>query len=287
MKGSPPARPTGHSINPGDLYCEIQGDGPPVVLIHGFGEHLYCWRSLVPRLAAAHQVFALDLNGFGLSPKPRDDSYSLDDQAELVCGFVQHHGLRQPTLIGHSMGGGVALLTAMKLQERGNPAAALVLVDSIAFPQPLPLFIKLLTIPVINWLGTRLIPPEVQVRIALRAVYFDDSKITEAAVRAYAEPLRQPGGRHALIATARRIVPENVDELVRRYAELNSPALILWGRQDALVPLPIAERLHRALEGSELKVIEECGHAPLEEKPEEAAPLVLDFLRRNSPVAGA
>jgi len=109
--------------------------------------------------------------------------------------------------------------------------------------------------------------------------YYDPNKITAEQIAAYAAPLSEPGARHAFLETAQQLVPANFDELVAKYKDIKMPTLIIWGRQDRIIPLKVGELLDRDIPNSTLKVIDECGHAPQEEKPDETIALVLDFLK--------
>ncbi len=93
------------------------GQGPPVILLHGFGASAYSWRFLGPALAKDHRVFTLDLKGYGLSDKPEDGKYAVSDQADLVAAFIRTRDLHDLVVMGHSMGGGVTLMTYFTVAE--------------------------------------------------------------------------------------------------------------------------------------------------------------------------
>jgi len=262
-----------------ELYTEQSGTGDPVVLIHGFGNSTYTWRHIVPALARDHQVIAIDLKGFGKSPKPSDDCYSIYEQARLVRDYVVNNNLRNVTLVGHSYGGGVALIATLFLVDESPPRQrALVLIDSIAYPQELPSFIRLLTTPVLGPLLLNLVPPETQVREVMEDVFYDDTLISADAVKIYAEGLQTAAGRVATLATAKQILPTDLLELVELYPRIRIPTLIVWGRHDAIIPLSVGERLNAAIPGSSMVVIEGSGHAPQEEHPEALLPILQPFL---------
>lgn len=266
--------------SPPGLYCEIQGAGPPIILLHGFGANTYTWRHLAPALSSRYRLLLFDLKGFGASPKPRDGRYSIGDQAELIIQYILKNDLRQVTLAGHSMGGGVALQTALKLMEtQPGRLSRLILIDSVSYPQKLPKFVAVLRMPVLSSVALYLVPDTLKVRKILELAYFDQTKITDADVTAYAAPLADDGGKYALRQTARQILPENMEEVVSQYPRIEVPTLIIWGRQDRIIPLENGERLHRALKNSRLVIIEDCGHNPHEEKPEEVIRAVTGFLR--------
>jgi pimeloyl-ACP methyl ester carboxylesterase len=261
------------------LYIEEQGKGAPVLLIHGFGASTYTWRHVAPELAKTHRVIAVDLKGFGQSDKPFDSRYSVFDQAELLAQLIVDKDLRNLTLVGHSFGGGIALLLALEANERlEGRITKLVLLDSIAYPQNIPVFFRLLDVPLVSRLGVSMIPPSVQTRVALRIAYFDDSKIDQDEVDAYAAPLRTAAGKHAIIYSARQIVPDGLAEISERYKTIELPTLILWCDHDRIVPLEVGLKLRRTLPNSTLRLVEDCGHMPQEEQPESTLKLLQGFL---------
>src|SRR6185295_12299080 len=99
------------------LHCETFGAGPPIVCLHGFGLSSYTWREMRGTLTAAHTMHAFDLKGFGKSPKPRDGRYAVSDQTAAVIGCIDALQLSDIVLVGHSLGGGVALVTALELMR--------------------------------------------------------------------------------------------------------------------------------------------------------------------------
>src|SRR5688500_5260558 len=107
----------GRSTTKTELHHETYGDGDPVLCLHGLGACLYTWRNLVEPLSQNHKLILVDLKGCGDSPKPRDGRYSVQDQSELIYRFIQHHDLKNLTLIGSSYGGAVALMLATMLCE--------------------------------------------------------------------------------------------------------------------------------------------------------------------------
>jgi pimeloyl-ACP methyl ester carboxylesterase len=130
-------------------------------------------------------------------------------------------------------------------------------------------------------LSVYLTPSALLTRMALETSYFDGSRITDARVRAYAGPLASPGARRALLATAREILPADIDDLTARYPQITVPALIVWGRHDRVVPLTTGERLSRAMPKARLIVFERCGHIPMEECPTETLAAVRAFLESS------
>jgi pimeloyl-ACP methyl ester carboxylesterase len=264
---------------PVQLYYEDVGKGSPVLLIHGFGTSTYTWRYIAPELARTHRVIAVDLKGFGQSDKPFDERYSVVDQAELITQLIEDLDLRDLTLVGHSYGGGISLLLALEANQRlSGRIARIALLDSIAYPQNIPVFFQMLSTPLLSHLGVRMVPPSAQVRVALQIAYLDNDKIDDSDVEVYSAPLKTAAGKHAIIQSARQIVPEDIEQLSERYRSITLPTLILWCDHDRIVPIEVALKLRRTLPNSTLRIVEECGHMPQEEQPERTLGLLQGFL---------
>ena len=262
------------------LHYEVYGSGDPVLCLHGLGASTHSFREFREPLSKQHRLFLLDFKGFGASPKPKDTHYSITEHADMVCQFIAEHDLHDLTLVGNSFGGAVSLLVAIRLcAETPQRLQKLILIDSAGYNQNLPLHLKLMRTPVLGWLLLHLLPPKVSALFVLKNSYYDNSKITQEQVDAYARPIAAPGGRHAVHQTARQIIPSNIDELIAKYPTIKVPTLILWGKQDDIIPLLIGEKLNAAIPGSKLITIDRAAHIPQEETPEAVVPLVLNFLR--------
>jgi len=250
------------------------------LLLHGYGGSSFSWRTWVPALAARGRVLLVDMKGFGRAPKPADGRYAPADLADLVLRFIELRDLRRLTLVGHSLGGGVALYVTLGLHDRGDDRrlVRLVLVASAAYAQRLPPFVTLGRHPVLSSLLMRVLGPRFVVGQALRSIVFDRGTISNDQIRGYAAPLGTRQARVALWTAARQILPPDLDHLTTRYPELKVPTLLLWGRHDPAVPLWVGQRLSRTLPRSTLRVLERCGHLPVEERPEESLAALLDFL---------
>jgi pimeloyl-ACP methyl ester carboxylesterase len=279
--GQEPFSRLGPPDAPVRLFTAERGEGPPVLLIHGFGTNTFTWRHVAPDLARDHKVIAVDLKGFGQSDKPFDERYSAQDQAELLTQLILDRDLKDLTLVGHSYGGGVALLLALEADARlKGRIAKLVLLDTIAYPQEIPVFFKLLDTPVVSQVGVRMAPTDFQIRMALRIAYYDNSKIGQDEIEAYAAPMKTAAGKHAIIHSARQIMPPDAEAIAARYSSIQLPTLILWCDHDRIVPLDIGLKLRRELPNSSLRLISECGHLPQEEQPEATMLQIREFLGR-------
>jgi len=237
------------------------------------------WRHWTPKLGRRGHVVAVDLKGFGRAPRPDDDRYAPEDQAGLVVRLVARDDLRNLTLVGHSLGGGIALLVALALQGKGvDRLRRLVLVAGAAYDQRLPPFAKLAAYPRVSALAFRALGPRRVVRAVLRSVVHDRARVDAEQVRGYADPLSPPDAVRALITAARQIRPTDLDRLTARYPHLAVPTLLLWGGQDRVVPPWVGQRLERDLPDARLHVFDRCGHLLAEELPDESWDVLESFL---------
>jgi pimeloyl-ACP methyl ester carboxylesterase len=258
------------------------GNGDPVLCVHGLGANIFTWRHFVAPFSKQNKLILVDLRGFGSSPKPADNHYSIEQHADDIYRIILNDDLKKLTLIGNSLGGAIALLVALRLCEQ-EPArlSRLVLIDAGAYKEYLPGYLKLMR----TFLGKLIVyltPSKLAAKFVLKASYYDKNKITPEQVKAYADPIASEGGRHALLETARQCVPANSDEVISKLNRITVPTLILWGKDDAVIPLKVGELLDQALPDSKLEVIEQCGHIPQEEKPEETISSISSFI--NAPI---
>jgi pimeloyl-ACP methyl ester carboxylesterase len=269
------------------LHVETRGPAPgegvdTFVLLHGYGGSSFSWRAWAPALARRGHVVLVDLKGFGSAPKPDDDAYAPGDHAELVHRLILQRDLRRVTLVGHSLGGGVALLTALRLLDDGaHRLQRLVVVAGACLPQRLPPFVALARWPFFPSFLMRVLGARRVVRHVLRSIVHDRTQITRSQVEGYADPLSTREARRALIATALRITPPDMVQVAARYPELDVPALLLWGRQDRVVPLEVGRRLAQLLPRAELVILEACGHLPAEERVDESLEKLEAFLETH------
>ena len=263
---------------PTALYVEEAGQGPPVILLHGLGGSIFTWRHIVPELARNHRVFALDLKGFGKSDKPFDGNYSAADQAALVSAFISKRGLSGVTLVGHSFGGLVVLLTSRELAREPGTIARLVVMASPALRQNLAEEAQFFRVPGLPYVAMALTPPDLMTRMLLKLVSAPGRSIPESDIRGYAAPYYDLGSRHAFIATAQWLLDANGSQTGAAYRAIAQPTLIVWCRRDRIVPLATGRRLARVLPNAQLAVLSKCNHLPQDEVPRALLSTLLPFL---------
>jgi pimeloyl-ACP methyl ester carboxylesterase len=238
------------------------GQGSPVILLHGLGANAGIWMANINALSAHYHVIVPDQIGFGHSDKPLID-YRIATFVDFLYGFMQSQKIAKATLVGNSLGGWIAVEFAIQHPEM---VEKLVLVDA-------------------GGLSFESAPPTVNLNPAslddtkkvLGIVFYNQAMVSDPAIAAvFARHLKDNDGY-----TIRRFLDGLVTTDQREDAKLSSvhaPTLVLWGADDALLPLSMGERFHAGISGSKLVAIKECGHIPQLEKPEEFNRLLLDFL---------
>lgn len=266
------------------LYCETYGSGDPIIFIHGLGASLYTWRNMKAPLEANNKLFLVDLKGFGQSPKPRDNRYSLYDQADLIYQLILEHDLKNLTVVGNSYGGAVSLVVSIRLcAENPNRLSKLILIDSAGYDELIPWFVHLLRTPVLGWLVVHLSSNKKLAKTVLDESYYNDNLITAAQIAAYAAPLGMKNGKYALLKTAKQAIPKDFKKLIAKYPTISVPTLLIWGDKDKVIPIKIGQKLDAAIPCSKLTTIADTGHCPQEETPIPTIDLVKDFLKNSIP----
>lgn len=269
------------------MHYRDQGEGPVLLLIHGFSASLHTWEPWVERLATGesrigdYRLISIDLPGHGLTRAPAGYRASVEAYRDIVSEFARSQNLNRFALAGSSMGGNVAWEYALAHPEQID---ALVLVDASGwqetraeFAEDPPVF-KLLRNPVLGPLlrdldNTRLI------RQGLQSSFGDASLVDDAMVTRYSDLSRAPGHRDILLQMTLGFRSRNY-ATAERLAALTMPVLILSGDQDRLVPVEHARQFHDAIPGSQIVEFPGVGHIPQEEAADASAMAVHEFLHR-------
>jgi pimeloyl-ACP methyl ester carboxylesterase len=253
-----------------------QGEGPPVVLIHGFASALETWRGVVPELAKKHRVIALDLKGFGWSSRPEGD-YSPQAEAELVLALLEQRNVHSAAVVAHSWGSSVALAMALLAPER---VTRLALYDAWVYEEQLPTaFLWARASGVGEVLFDAFYSERADEKIA-RAFYDPRKYVTERFVEDVERALDRPGTTAAALAAVRA---QRYAEMQKEYATVKQPTLLLWGREDEVTLLPYGERLARELPHAHLVVYPRCGHFPMIEAADASNEELAKFLDEAAP----
>jgi len=271
-----------------DLFIDVKGvrvrywsageKGSAVVLVHGLGGYIENWVYNIGPLAEAHRVYAVDLPGFGQSdkkPPPRD----LFVLVRFIRDFMEALGIEKASLVGNSLGGGLALAVAAEYPER---VEKLVLADNAGMGREVITDFNYCSLPL---LGELLIRPSRKASAQLwDKIVYDASKLAPEIKDLGYRYASAPGAKKAMLAALRAGVnicgqkQKLVRELLGRLNTLKAPTLVVWGRQDRIIPVSHARIAAGKIPGARLELFDACGHMPMLEYPEKFNRLVLDFL---------
>ena len=263
------------------IHFRDRGAGNPIVFIHGFGASLDTWRYLEDGLKNDYRIVSLDLKGHGYSERALDDRYSLQDHAAVVLGLIDHLKLDKVVLVGNSLGCAVALMAALRAQQESTATVfAMVLIAASLDGDNLPFYLRVLRVPVFGSVAAKLTPATFGTRLILKRAYYDDEKVTDSLIELYAKYQRIPGTEHALITTARQMIPADISGLREALKKLEIPTLNIIGKHDQIISRESAEGVCQILPRCKNVTIGEAGHVPHEEKPQEVISLLKDFVSK-------
>lgn len=249
-------------------------DSLPIVLIHGTGASLHTFEGWAQALKARKRVIRMDLPAFGLTGPFPDRDYAMGNYTAFLDAFLDARGIGRCILAGNSLGGAIAWQYTAEKPER---VEKLILIDAAGYPSAAksePLAFTLARLPVLNKILT-FITPRAAVRASLENVYADPSKVSDELVALYFDLSLRAGNRQALVDRINTPYDGSKLPLLR---SIQQPTLILWGAEDLLIPVEMAQRFHQDLPHSTLVILEDLGHVPMEESPAESLAPILAFL---------
>jgi pimeloyl-ACP methyl ester carboxylesterase len=246
-----------------DIHYTVAGHGSSTLLIHGLGGFAESWRDTAAALASHGRVIALDLPGFGQSPKPRR-AYTLDFFSQAVGGLLGALGIERVRLVGHSLGGGVAAAFALAHPERVE-RLALISATIPGFPIQPSLVYRLMVLPGIGEVISSLVTPGI-CTVALRRCLVRPCPDDVAFFVEHQYATRTtPDGRAAYLATLRAMRREfaRQGEAWRgAFADWRRPTLVIHGRQDPVVPIAHAMAASKGMPHADARWLDHCGHFP-------------------------
>jgi pimeloyl-ACP methyl ester carboxylesterase len=256
-----------------DLHYVDAGDGPPLLLLHGLGGSTFGFRYLIPLLSPRFRVLAVDLKGFGYSERPPSGDYSLTAQARLVKDLMDALNIERAAVLGHSLGGAVAMHLAVAFPER---VERLILVSSASDRETrrgvrgaglLRLFLPVVGAFTLQnrWFRER----------SLRSGCYDPAYITPEVMEGYLRPSRIRG----YIRSLGKLMVDRKNDPPLDPSAIRQPTLIIWGEGDRWLPPSRGRALQEFIPDSRLVIVERAGHLVLEEQPEESARTISDFLQ--------
>jgi pimeloyl-ACP methyl ester carboxylesterase len=245
-------------------YADL-GSGEPVLLIHGLGGSIESWTNNIEELAKVLRVVAIDLPGFGQSDKPKI-SYTIKFYRDFIVDFLKQLQIERTSIVGSSLGGHVAAETAIshpalvKKLVLVSPAGALP--RSFKGSPALRRYVKVLEAKSVQ-----------DVKKALYAI--DNKPVDDSYAKAVLEKISMSGAKEAFLSALRGSA--RAPRLTNRLHKIKAPTLLLWGKEDIMIPIKYAEPFVK-MKNCRIVMLEECGHRPHAERPELFNRIVADFL---------
>lgn len=272
----------GHRVS----YC-VGGSGPLLVLVHGIAGSCATWQEVAPGLAAHYTVVTPDLLGHGQSAKPRTD-YSLGAHASALRDLLGTLGYERGTMLGHSLGGGVAMQFAYQFPER---CERLVLVSSGGLGHELHLLLRAAALPGAEWVLPVLCSKGLRgtvdaiARFLGRVARVRVGPDLEEIWRSFAS-LSDADACQAFIHTVRTVIDfhgQRASAIDRLYLATGLPTLIIWGKCDPLIPVAHAYAAHAHIPESRLEIFPDAGHFPYRDDPQRFVRVLVDFIESTAP----
>ena len=269
------------------VVYRIAGEGPPVVLIHGMLNSSSHWRAVAVSLAGEHTVIAPDLIGHGDSAAPRGD-YSLGAHAASIRDLLAAIGVDRASVVGHSLGGGVAMQFFYQFPQR---VERLVLISSGGLGHEVSPLLRSAALPGVSALLSATLRPRLVAGLAgagsrLRERGVENTGVQLQAIARALRPLESAGARSAFLHTLRSVIDihgQRVSATDRLGLLEHVPTMIVWGERDRTIPIEHGRLAHEAIRGSVFATLPRAAHFPHLEDPDGLAALLAQFLSATQP----
>jgi pimeloyl-ACP methyl ester carboxylesterase len=270
------------------LEYRTAGEGPVILLVHGITSDSSIWERVMPGLARTQTVIAPDLPGHGRSDKPKGD-YSLGAHACCLRDLLLGLGHQHATLVGHSLGGGIAMQFSYQFPDLCD---RLVLVDSGGLGREVSVLLRAASLPGSEFVlpvlaASRLLDAGARVGGLLDRVGLKLGTDLEQMARGHTT-LSDAASRSAFLHTLRAVVDpsgQRIDATNRLYLAELLPLLLIWGERDSIIPVSHARAAHARLPSSRLEVLGRSGHFPQLDEPECFLEVLLDFIEETEPAS--
>lgn len=254
------------------VHYRIDGEGTPLLLVHGTAASLHTWEAWTAILKEDFKVISLDIPAYGLTGPNNDGVYSLEFYAKFLDTFVSRIGIDSFHIAGNSLGGAIAWQYTAMFPEKIDK---LVLIDASGYPSQSkePLAFKLAKSKI--WSQVLLnFTPKSLFRTSIEAVYYNDSLVDDQLINRYYDLYLRPGNRQAFIDRINN--KSSVDNSLIK--TITAPTLILWGKEDAWISVNNAYQFENDIRGSKVIIYDNAGHVPMEEIPVKTAEDCRQFL---------
>jgi pimeloyl-ACP methyl ester carboxylesterase len=279
IEWNPSLSPETIQIKDHTIFYTVKGEGKPLLLIHGYGAGIWVWEKQIEALSQFYRVYALDLIGHGFSDRPKIP-YTPETYIHFFRNFMDGVGIEKATLVGNSMGGGIAWAMAILFPERVNH---LILIDCVppdvlgqVKNESFRILAAIKDIPFLPYL-VMAARNKNSIRQILLECISDIRLITPEVVNRQYQLSKIKGTTWALYSTFKHA--KEALKLKDQFSLIRKPTLFIWGERDLVFPLQLGEDLHQSIKGSKFLRIEKSGHIPMWETSVEVNQAILEFLR--------
>jgi pimeloyl-ACP methyl ester carboxylesterase len=263
-------------INQYQVHYLVAGKGTPVILVHALGGFAELWTPVINALSQNYCVYAIDIPGYGRSEKPRHLPYTTyTAMSNFVIEFMNALQIERAILIGHSMGGGVAVECASSFPDR---VYCVVIVDSSGIERDASWLWRILVLPLIGEIAVR--PTRMTAYFLWMQFFFNKRLISREHLDLILEMISMPNATRLLLAAGRQGVNILGQRMILRskLQTVLAPTLVVWGKEDKQVPVKHAFIAGQEIPSAKVCIMSGCGHIPFIEKPDEFNQVTLDFL---------
>lgn len=258
-----------------NIYCEYKlDDKPALFLIHGFVSSISTFRKMIPLLSKHYSIIAIDLPGFGNSEKCTNFIYTYENYGKLIAACIDYFNLERVSLIGHSMGGQIALHAAKIVPEKIDK---LVLLASSGYLGKASMIKRYSSYLPFSEIVAKFVVHKKTVPDYLKNVLYDHTFITDELTEAYSLPLQDKKFYKSLLRLLRYREGDLPSEQLKL---IQNPALLIWGKEDRVVPITVGLQLKQDLPNSNLITYDRTGHLLTIEQSEAVSHNILSFVGR-------
>lgn len=256
------------------IAYQREGQGEPMLLIHGITTYSFIWDTLVPGLSTSFDVIAVDLLGCGRSDKPRQADYSTLAQTEIIHNFISALGLETVHLVSHGAGGGIAQVMAVRYPGQ---IIDLVFINPFGYDKwPVQSF-NMMRIPFISDIALAMFDFRLLRLLIERGVYYKE-KVTDEVMRLFCAPVKTSEGKYGFLQLANSFNNKQLKDLREDLRNLGMPVLIIRGDADPYLSPQITQTLQNDIKGSTLIHIKTGGHFIQLDEPDRLVKLIKDFI---------
>ncbi|MDR2828126.1 MAG: alpha/beta hydrolase [Acholeplasmatales bacterium] len=262
------------------VYEKIGNGNINLVFLHGLCSSRKTWDDIYPKFDLnKYCLYLVDYKGYGNSSVPKDKEYSIFDIANVITKFINEVIKINYVLIGHSLGGGIVLMTMVSKKVNMLPIRIIV-IDPACYmdsKKDIPLYVRGLGVPIINKIGLFLASKKRILKMSMSNFMYRDN-VRDKHVARYTTILSQKRNHYAFIASSKYCIPTNYSTLIREYKGITTKTLIIWGENDPVLDYKYSFRLSKDIKNSKLVILSKCGHACQEELPDKTYKVIEDYL---------